>query len=71
VDKRDSEMSKADELRQYAEEALRWAQKSTTKKEKKALIEIARKWTQAAEQTESILVPSDESQAPWADHHRN
>jgi hypothetical protein len=64
-------MSKADELRQYAEEALRWAQKSTTKKEKKALIEIARTWTQAAEQTESTLVPSDEPQAPWADRRRN
>jgi hypothetical protein len=57
-------MSEADEFRQYAEEALRWAQKSTTENEKKALIELSRTWTQAAVQIESTLVPSDKPQAP-------
>jgi hypothetical protein len=57
-------MSEADEFRQYAEEALRWAQKSTTENEKKALIDLSRTWMQAAVQIESTLFPSDKPQAP-------
>ena len=56
-------MSEADEFRQYAEEALRWAQKSTTENEK-ALIDLSRTWMQAAVQIESTLVTSDKPQAP-------
>jgi hypothetical protein len=48
-------VSKADEFRRYAEEALRWAEQSKTEKEQIALIELARTWTQAAVQIESSL----------------
>jgi hypothetical protein len=56
-------MSTADEFRQYAEEAIRGAKQSKTAKEKKALIELARTWTQAAVQIESTMVLSDKTQA--------
>jgi hypothetical protein len=42
------QMSEAGEFRTYADEALRWAAKSTTEKEKLSLMELARTWTQAA-----------------------
>ena len=35
-------MSQADQFRQYAEEALRWAYQSKTEKNKQALIMLAR-----------------------------
>jgi len=38
-------MSKADDFRQYAEEALRSAAKSS-EEQKQALIDLARTWTQ-------------------------
>jgi hypothetical protein len=41
-------MSEADQFRQYAEEALCWATASTTEKERRSLMELARTWTQAA-----------------------
>jgi hypothetical protein len=41
-------MSKADEFRQYAEEAMRWAHRSKNEKERLALLELARTWMQAA-----------------------
>ena len=41
-------MSKADQFREYAEEAMRWAHQSKTEKERQALIELACTWTQAA-----------------------
>ena len=41
-------MTKADEFREYAEEALRWSHESKTEEEKKALIDLAVTWTQAA-----------------------
>jgi hypothetical protein len=41
-------MTKADEFRQYADEAMRWARKSKTEKDKAALIDIARTRTIAA-----------------------
>jgi hypothetical protein len=47
-------MSKADEFRQYAEEATRWARQSKIEKEKEALLDLARTWTQAASHRESI-----------------
>jgi hypothetical protein len=39
--------AKADEFRQYAEEALRLAHQSKTEKDKEALIDRARMWMQA------------------------
>jgi hypothetical protein len=41
-------MSKADEFRLYAEEAMKWAERSTTEKEARALRGLARTWAQAA-----------------------
>jgi hypothetical protein len=48
-------MSKADQFRQYAEEDLRWARRAATEKEKKALLELARHWMQAAMWRESAV----------------
>ncbi len=44
-------MSKADQFRQYAEEALRWARQSKTEKEKQAYTNLALTWMQAAVQS--------------------
>ena len=52
-------MSTADQFRQYAEEAMRWAYQSSTEKNKQALIELARTWTQAAVQSDSTVVVND------------
>jgi hypothetical protein len=41
-------MSKADEFRLYAEEAMKWAEHSTTEKEARALRSLARTWARAA-----------------------
>jgi glucose-6-phosphate isomerase len=49
-------MSTADQFRQYAEEAMRWARQSKTEKEKQVLMELAHTWTQAAFQSESTVV---------------
>ena len=48
-------MSKADQFREYAEEAMRGARQSKTEKERQALIELACTWTQAAVQSEHIF----------------
>ena len=45
-------MTKADEFREYAGEALRWSSQSSTEEEKKALIDLAVTWTQAASLSE-------------------
>ena len=59
-------MSKADEFRRYAEEALRGVEQSKTEKEQIALIELARTWTQAAVQIESSLPGNtQESRSGW------
>jgi hypothetical protein len=41
-------MSKADEFRQYAEEAMGWARDSKDEKQRAILIKLARAWVQAA-----------------------
>ena len=41
-------MSKADDFRQYADEALHSASETKSEKQKQALIDLARTWTQAA-----------------------
>ena len=45
-------MSTAEQLQQYAEEALRLAFQSENEKDKQALLDLARTWTQAALQSE-------------------
>jgi hypothetical protein len=45
-------MSEASQFRQYAEEALQGAVKSTTEKERLSLMQLARTWTQAATASE-------------------
>jgi hypothetical protein len=62
-------MSEANQFRQYAEEALRGAVKSTTEKERLSLMELARTWTQAATASEPPPVganysPTDHRTAP-------
>ena len=41
-------MSKADNFRQYADEALRSASESKSEEQKQALIDLARTWNQMA-----------------------
>jgi hypothetical protein len=48
-------MSKAEQFRQYAEEALRWARQSKTEKEKQAYTDLALTWTEAALRSEHIF----------------
>ena len=55
----DRSMTKADEFREYAEEALWWSSQSSTsstEEEKKALIGLAVTWTQAASLSERKFV---------------
>ena len=56
-------MSMADEFWQYAEEALRGAERSETSEEKQALIGLARTWTEAAVQI-GHNVPHGEPRLP-------
>ena len=55
----DATLSKADQFRGYAEEAMRWARQSKTEKETQALIELACTWTRAAVQSEHIFGVND------------
>jgi hypothetical protein len=58
-------MSKADQFRQYAEEAMRWVAQSKTEKEKRLLLELARTWTQAAVASAAVVSGSQpEARAP-------
>jgi hypothetical protein len=59
-------MSKAEEFRQYAEEAVRWACKSKTEQEKQAFMDLARTWTQAAVRSDRIVVVSGSTPEPRA-----
>ena len=52
----DRSMTKADEFREYAEEAMWWYSQSGTEEEKKALIGLAVTWTQAASLSERKFV---------------
>ena len=52
-------MSEADQFQQYAQEALLWASQSKTEKEKRALLELARTWSQAALESGRIVVVDD------------
>jgi hypothetical protein len=46
-------MSESDQFQQYADEAMRWACRAKTEKEKQA--DLARTWTRAALQSEHIF----------------
>jgi hypothetical protein len=48
-------MSKAEQFRQYAEEAIRWARQAKTKKEKQAYTDLALTWTEAELRSEYIF----------------
>ena len=48
-------MSKGNEFRQYAEEALGWAGEAKSEKEKETLTDLAHTWMQAALRSEYIL----------------
>ena len=49
-------MSEADQFRQYAQEAMRWARQAKTEKEKRALLELARTWSQAVLESDSTVM---------------
>jgi hypothetical protein len=54
-----AKMSKTDQFRQYAEEAMRWARQSRNEKEKQSYVDLASTWTQAAVQSEYIFGVTD------------
>jgi hypothetical protein len=56
-------MTKSDEFRKYAEEAMHWSRQSKTEKEKAILVELARTWTQAASFCEGHFVSAPRSEA--------
>lgn len=41
-------MSRTDEFRQYAEEAMRWSRQAKTEKDRAIMIDIARTWISVA-----------------------
>jgi hypothetical protein len=49
-------MTKADQFREYAEEAMRWSRQSRTEDAKNTLIDLALTWTQAASLSERTAV---------------
>ena len=48
-------MSESNQFRQYAEEALRWGNLTNNERDKNALLQLARTWTQAAVQSERVF----------------
>jgi hypothetical protein len=46
-------MSEADQFRQYADEAMSWANQSKTEKEKATLLELARTWMRSGHRKRS------------------
>jgi hypothetical protein len=50
-------MSEVSQFRQYAEEALRWADEAKTETEEHTLIELACMWAQAAAESERPVAP--------------
>jgi hypothetical protein len=49
-------MSEASEFRRYADEALRWAAKATTEKERRPLMQLARTWAEAAAMSQNPML---------------
>jgi hypothetical protein len=52
----DGSISDAARFRQYAEEALRFAEQSKTERERLVLIELAQAWAQAAVESERPVI---------------
>jgi hypothetical protein len=50
-------MTKADEFRQYADEALQGASKAKSEQDREVLVKLARLWSQAAASTETPSTP--------------
>ncbi len=50
-------MSKADEFRQYAEEAIGWVKNCTDPDERATLISLAQTWLKAAGRTDNPVRP--------------
>jgi hypothetical protein len=48
-------VSKASEFRQYADEAMRWADQANSAEEREACIDLAHKWAQASFQSEAVF----------------
>jgi hypothetical protein len=65
--RRERYMATADEYRQFAEECFRWARDAKTDADRKAFLDIARAWTQAAPRGNGeadptiIMAPEDAS----------
>jgi hypothetical protein len=63
-------MSESDQFRRYADEALRWAVKATTEKERRSLMQLARSWAEAAAMSQNPMLvgannsPTDRNTAP-------
>jgi hypothetical protein len=49
-------MSEASQFRQYADEALRWAAKAATEKERRSLMQLARTWAEAAAMSQNPML---------------
>jgi hypothetical protein len=49
-------MSEASQFRQYADEALRWAEKATTEKERRSLMQLAHTWAEAAAMSQNPML---------------
>jgi hypothetical protein len=49
-------MSESDQFRRYADEALRWAAKATTEKERRPLMQLARTWAEAAAMSQNPML---------------
>jgi hypothetical protein len=49
-------MSEASQFREYADDALRWAAKATTEKERRSLMGLARTWAEAATMSENPML---------------
>jgi hypothetical protein len=54
-------MTKAEQCREFAEEALRWSRQSKTEEEKKALIDLAVTWAKAAALNDRAREPPHET----------
>ena len=55
---RKRQMTAADEYRKFAEECLRWARDAKTDEERKAFLDMARAWTQAAPRMRGEAAPT-------------
>ena len=59
-------MTKTEEFRQYAAEAIRWAHQSKTEQDGLALLEIAQTWLRAAAFRENVLYVNADHAVPDA-----